>query len=464
MKRTSSVRPQVEHLEAIELLATYYVSNVGSNGNAGTAAAPWQTLQFAADTVRPGDLVIVRPGNYVGFDLWTDGTAAARITFRGEPGATITSPNARTPDGINLEGADYITVEGFKVQGMPRAGIRTVVNHHVIIKGNTALYNGKWGIFSGFSEDLTIYSNFTAYSQQEHGIYVSNSADRPVISFNYSFGNRGAGIQINADASAGGDGIITGALVERNTIYNNGAGGGSAINLDGVQSSRIQNNLLFNNHSSGISLFKNNAAEGSKNNTVVNNTVVQAADGRWALNINNASTGNIVRNNILMNQHSWRGSFSISTDSLPGLVSDYNMMMDRFSLDDGETRVGLAAWRQATGQDAHSGVATIAQLFVAPAQNNYTLATNSPARDAGTAASAPSIDIQGRMRPAGAGYDIGVYEMPVTTTSTTKARAALASIGSPAPLAANAWGAFGGTWGAAKLSQFLRRGVRPFAR
>jgi hypothetical protein len=457
MKRTHSVRPQVEHLEAIELLATYYVSNSGNNAGAGTAAAPWLTLQHAANTVRPGDLVIVRAGNYAGFDLQTDGTAAARITFRGEPGATITSPNARTADGINLEGADYITIEGFKVQGMPRAGIRTVANHHVIIKSNVAQNNGRWGIFSGFSEDLTITSNFATNSQLEHGIYVSNSADRPIITFNYVFGNRASGIQINADVTAGGDGIITGAVVERNTIYNNGAGGGSGINLDGVQSSRIQNNLLFNNHASGISLFRINAAEGSKNNTIVNNTVVQAADGRWALNINDASTGNIVRNNILMNQHSWRGSLSISADSLPGLVSDYNMVMDRFSRDGGDTRLGLAAWRQATGQDAHSGIATLAQLFVAPAQNNYLLATGSPARDAGTSASAPPIDLQGRPRPAGAGYDIGAYEMPVTAPL---ARAATASPGARTGLAAAAWGSTGGTLGATKLSQFLRRGAR----
>ena len=41
----------------------------------------------------------------------------------------------------------------------------------------------------------------------------------------------------------GADGIISGALVENNVIYNNGLGGGSGINCDGVQNSVIRNNL-----------------------------------------------------------------------------------------------------------------------------------------------------------------------------------------------------------------------------
>lgn len=452
MRRKTSVRPQVECLEAIELLSTYYVSNAGNNASAGTAGSPWQTLQYAANRVQPGDMVIVRAGNYVGFNLTTDGTAAAPITFRADAGANITTRNAATPDGINLEGADYIVIEGFTITGMPRAGIRTVTNTHVTIRGNATISNGVWGIFSGFSEDLTIVNNVAANSQQEHGIYVSNSADRPVIRSNIVYGNRVSGIQINADASMGGDGIITGALIEGNTIYNNGVGGGSAINLDGVQSSIVRNNLLYNNHASGISLFKINGATGSKNNTIVNNTVVQAADGRWALNINNASTGNIVRNNILMNQHSWRGSISISPDSLPGLVSDYNALMDRFTLDDGGSRIGLAAWRQATGQDAHSFIATIPQLFVDAGANNYQLSATSPALNAGTPLSAPSVDILGRPRPAGTGYDIGAYEMPAAAPVKTPAR----PVGRPAVAA---WSPRPDSWGLLGLASFRRRGA-----
>src|SRR5688500_2152539 len=140
----------VEALESRTLLSTYYVATGGNDASSGSSAAPFATLQHAADVVEAGDTVVVRPGGYAGFYLETSGTAAQRITFRAEKGAIVNRPNPTTPDGINLEGASYVTVEGFKVVGAPRAGIRSVLNHHVTILKNTADANGKWGILTGF--------------------------------------------------------------------------------------------------------------------------------------------------------------------------------------------------------------------------------------------------------------------------------------------------------------------------
>jgi hypothetical protein len=147
---------------------------------------------------------------------------------------------------------------------------------------------------------------------------------------------------MNGDLSQGGDGIISGALVEANIIHDNGVGGGSGINCDGVQSSIIRNNLLYGNHASGISLYQIDGGQPARNNQILHNTIVQASDGRWALNIQNASTGNVVRNNIFYNLHASRGSIDIFPDSLPGFVSDSNVVMDRFSTDGGSTRLTLA--------------------------------------------------------------------------------------------------------------------------
>src|SRR5882672_7483675 len=52
-------------------LRTFYVAPTGSDTAPGSSASPWRTLQKAANTVRAGDLVIVRAGTYAGFDLWT---------------------------------------------------------------------------------------------------------------------------------------------------------------------------------------------------------------------------------------------------------------------------------------------------------------------------------------------------------------------------------------------------------
>ncbi len=398
-------------------LRTFYVDPAGTDSAAGSSTSPWRTLQKAANTVRAGDLVIVRAGHYAGLYLTTSGTATDPITFRGDPGAIVDSQNPTTPDGINLEGASYVVIESFTVTGVPRAGIRAVLNHHVTIRGNTGDLNGRWGILTGFSDDLLIENNVMSRSQAEHGIYVGNSGDRPVIRENVVWGNRANGIHMNGDLSQGGDGIISGAVVEANTIYDNGLGGGSGINCDGVQSSIIRNNLLYNNHASGISLYQIDGGQPARNNQVLHNTIVMASDARWAINIQNASTGNVVRNNILYNQHSFRGSVAISADSLTGFVSDTNVLMDRLSTDGGDTRLTLAAWRSATGQDMHSIVATPATLFVDFAGNDYHLSSTSPARDAGATLSNVTDDREGAPRPQGPASDIGAFEFPAAPTA-----------------------------------------------
>jgi hypothetical protein len=401
---------RVESLESRVALSTFYVSNSGDNHADGSALAPWQTLQFAADQVAAGDTVIVKSGTYTGFYLETDGTAANPIRFSAEPNTLINTRNATTPDGINLEGSDYIIIEGFRVVGMPRAGIRTVINNHVIIRNNETDLNSRWGIFSGHSYDLTIENNITSRSQIEHGIYVSNSGDRPIIRGNVVWGNRANGIHMNGDLSQGEDGIISGALVEGNIIYGNGGGGGSGINADGVQDSVFQNNLLYDNHASGISLYRIDGAQGSKNNRILNNTILMASDSRWAINIKDGSTGATVYNNILYNDHSWHGSISITADSMSQFNSDYNVVMSRFTPDDGDSVLDLTSWRSTTGQDTHSIIATPAQLFVAPGSADYHLSATSPAIDAGTSQLVPAVDLEGAARPAGSGWDIGAYE------------------------------------------------------
>ena len=400
-------------------LRTFYVDPAGNDSAAGSITSPWRTLQKAANTVRAGDLVIVRAGHYAGLYLTTSGTATDPITFRADPGAIVDTQNPTTPDGINLEGASWVVIENFTVTGVPRAGIRAVLNNHVTIRGNTGDLNGRWGILTGFSDDLLIENNTMTRSQAEHGIYVGNSGDRPVIRHNVVWGNNANGIHMNGDLSQGGDGIISGAVVEGNVIHDNGVAGGSGINCDGVQSSIIRNNLLYNNHASGISLYQIDGGQPARNNQVLNNTIVMASDARWAINIQNASTGNVVRNNILYNQQSFRGSIAISADSLPGFVSDTNVIMDRFSADGGDTRVTLAAWRSATGQDMHSIIATPAALFINFAGNDYHLSSTSPARDAGGTIANVTDDLESAPRPQGSAFDIGAYEFPASTAPVT---------------------------------------------
>ena len=43
---------------------TYYISPIGNNANAGTAASPWKTLVYACQTTTAGDIIHVTAGTY----------------------------------------------------------------------------------------------------------------------------------------------------------------------------------------------------------------------------------------------------------------------------------------------------------------------------------------------------------------------------------------------------------------
>jgi hypothetical protein len=397
--------------------AQFFVAPTGNDESSGTATAPWRSLQHAAEIVGPGDRVTVRAGSYAGFHLETSGTVGAPIEFIAEPGVVVNQPNSIRPQhGINLENASHVILDGFTVTGMERAGVRSVgvdgdtFASHVTIRNVRSYDNGFWGILTGYVHDLVIENNETSGSAIEHGIYVSNSGDRPIIRNNKSWGNDKNGIHINGDIDQGGDGIISDALVSGNIIFDNGTHGGSAINMDGVQNSRIDNNLIYNNHASGISLYQINGGGPSTGNIVVNNTVHQAGDGRWALNIRDGSTGNTALNNIFITEHLYRGSVSVDSDSLAGFVSDYNVLTPRFTTDGGDSVLDFDEWKSLTGNETHSLVANAAQLFLGAGSGDYHLLSNSPAVDKGTSVQAPHADFEGHLRPAGAAFDIGADE------------------------------------------------------
>lgn len=116
--------------------ATYYVdrnNSSASDTNAGTAAAPWRTIQKAAQTAGTGDTVIVKSGTYAErITLSRSGALGQEITFRADP------PRSVSMRGFTLSG-NYLRVEGFKVENTTEIGFRIRGNHLAII--NNAIMN-----------------------------------------------------------------------------------------------------------------------------------------------------------------------------------------------------------------------------------------------------------------------------------------------------------------------------------
>lgn len=125
---------------------TYYVSNSGSDGNAGTStAAPWASLaKVNATALSPGDTVAFARG-----DHWTgkltissSGTAAAPITLKGygngnpKPWLTYAGTVDVCGQGLTITG-DHVVVDGFLF-----ADDSTVCYANAYTYPNTAYYGG----------------------------------------------------------------------------------------------------------------------------------------------------------------------------------------------------------------------------------------------------------------------------------------------------------------------------------
>ncbi|HZL35973.1 MAG TPA: carbohydrate-binding protein [Tepidisphaeraceae bacterium] len=91
---------RIEPLESRLLLSgTWFVATTGLDTNPGTLAAPFKTIQHAANEANPGDCVMVRAGIYhESVHVPNSGTSWAPITFEPYNGESVT-----------IDGADAIT-------------------------------------------------------------------------------------------------------------------------------------------------------------------------------------------------------------------------------------------------------------------------------------------------------------------------------------------------------------------
>jgi hypothetical protein len=232
---------------------------------------------------------------------------------------------------------------------------------------------------------------------------------------------------MNADLSQGGDGLISDALVEANVLLGNGGGipgcgtgGAAGINLDGVVDSLVRNNLIAGEHASGIAVFRIDGAVCSQGNRILNNTVLAAADGRWAyVQVDHDGSppagcpNNVVVNNIFWSSHSFRGAISLDEPSPPGQVSRHNVVEGVFSVDDGNSTFDLAAWQAlgyGTGSVEIPDAAALAALFADFAGGDYHLSDTSAAIDMGDPRPDVPTDLEGTPRPVGPTHDGGAYE------------------------------------------------------
>ncbi len=372
---------------------TYYVATNGTDSNPGTEVSPWATLQHAAGQVSQGDLVLVQNGTYAGFDIRKKyGAKTQPIVFKAKGKEVFVHPikNGNRKDNINVENSDYIVIDGFIVnQYDPEKkgnGIRVAVAKGIIIINNRVGPCGRHCIFTAYAPGVKIRNNKAFEAQVRHGISVSNSDtpdDKPIIRKNEVYGNYLSGIQINGDCNAGGDGMISGALIEGNIVRDNYSKG---ISLISVEDTKAQNNLIYGNRmrdgAAGIHLADEvGCGKPSRRNLVVNNTIVEP---RMAgIRMTDGAVDNIIFNNVV---------YTGKPNTPP--------IADEVGQNDINTNLTF--------------ISMMENYFIDPVAHNYRLITNSQGIDSGKVIyqsfAAPATDIEGTARPQGRGMDPGAYE------------------------------------------------------
>ena len=423
---------------------TWHVAPGGSDAAAGTLAAPFATIQHAADLVLPGDTVLVRAGTYRELVTVTrSGTAGAEVVFAAYPGERPVLDGAGLLPGTDLNGVFYllraawVRVKGLTVvnagPGIQANGFLVEDAQHVTLEGNVTDDTVSSGIGVWGCSDVTLDGNEV--------IRACHGGIQEQISIG---GTRGFAVVRNRVHDAGGttiggegiclkDGSSEGVaranevwnVPERVGIYLDAWDkrthdievDGNVVHdcIDGIilasemggllEGIRVTNNVCRENAQRGLTVgdYGGVATHPMNDLLIANNTFAGNGTGGWGggIAVDSREARNVVvRNNVVSGHPSF--GILVSLALPPGAVTVDHNLIDAF--------VGTAEEGETRGTDAVEAD----PLFVAPAAHDYRLGAGSPAIDRGNPDRAPAADFDGVPRPQGAGIDLGAFERPAS--------------------------------------------------
>ena len=214
--------------------ASFYVSTAGDDSNPGTQAAPWRTIQHAADKARPGSTVNVRGGVYEELvSINASGNSSdGFITFKSYPGETAILDATRfTPSGrsgiLTIHNQSYVRIEGFEIRNFHTA------EHRLTPLGISV---------TGAGSHIELLKNNVHHIEQ-----TFNGRDAP------GRGGNGFGIAVyGTDPKT----PITDLIVDGNEVHHLKTGSSESLVVNGnVTNFRITHNVVHDNNNIGIDVI-----------------------------------------------------------------------------------------------------------------------------------------------------------------------------------------------------------------
>jgi hypothetical protein len=278
-----------------QINSSFYVATTGNDSNPGTQAAPWRTIQHAADTARAGGTVNVRGGTYeelVSIDV-SGNASDGFITFRSYPGETaILDATHFTPSGrqgvLTIHNQSYVRIESFEIRNFRTA------EHRLAPLGISVMGSG---------------SHIELLKNNVHHIENNfEGRDRP------GSGGNGFGIAVyGTDAKA----PITDLIIDGNEVHHLKTGSSESLVVNGnVTNFGITHNVVHDNNNIGIDVI-------GFERTAPDPAVDQARDG--------VVSGNLVYNITSKGNPAYRNDESsdgIYVDGGTRILIEQNVMHD----------------------------------------------------------------------------------------------------------------------------------------
>ena len=203
--------------------AEYFVSTTGLDSNVGSLAAPWRTIQKAANTVAPGDTVSILAGTYAERVAISGkrATAGQPIVFRTLPGdamAAIDQTGVTPPNGtsavLTITNCDYVTVRNLEVRNYKTtADTKTPIG--ILVNGDGSGVKLLGCKVHDIWQSNAALNNFNANG---FGILVYGDASLPIANFVLD-GCEVSALRTGASESVVLNGNVTGFSVTNNLVH-----------------------------------------------------------------------------------------------------------------------------------------------------------------------------------------------------------------------------------------------------
>jgi hypothetical protein len=394
-------------------VTTYHVSSTGSDSNPGSEARPFRTIQKAADSVKPGDTVLVGDGVYA-YSGPNDchGKVVVCVSRGGSPDNWVVF-KSKNKWGAKIDGGDGKAGSGFVVQG--GASYVRIQDFEMTGLANVDGSAGGIDLFDGGSHFQVIGNRIhnigrvcTNTSNGQNGVFIE--ADNVLVEANliHDVGRLAPGQQ---------------GCRPSNEYWKNHDHG---VYHDGGDHVTIRNNVIYNikqgwaiqvwpKSRAHMNILNNTIAFGNKHNGKLG-AIVMWAPSEGGMKVSDS----IVANNIFYDVNTaaiWIGGESRAEPMRFANVRIGNNIISNGVLLFAEKNVDTSGLTLADNLEKTD------PKFADPAAFDFHLRPASPAIDAGLALPGVGADYDGRVRPRGGRVDVGAYEHPDSSSRTSRLRA-----------------------------------------